>query len=131
MYTTSAARFQQLKTEPQQFSNSPTNHQPTDCNKVKVKITLRPTISRPVRHGVIRPCETRDQSLFLLVIFFWTVTVCYFTVPSLTRGRICNILLLLVLASAVTLRSALSAERSSLSFISLLSASVYNQSVCT
>jgi hypothetical protein len=43
---------------------------------------------------------------------------CYFVAPSLTRGRVCNLLLLLVLASAVTLRSALSDERSGLSFVS-------------
>jgi hypothetical protein len=37
---------------------------------VKVKVTLRPTISRPVRHGVRRPSGTRDQFFFLLEIFF-------------------------------------------------------------
>jgi hypothetical protein len=45
------------------------------------------------------------------------------------RGRVCNLLLLLFLASAVTLGSALFDERSGLSFISLLSVSVYNQSL--
>jgi hypothetical protein len=38
--------------------------------QVKVKVTLRPTISRPVRHGVRRPSGTRDQAFFLLEIFF-------------------------------------------------------------
>jgi hypothetical protein len=43
------------------------------------------------------------------------------------RERVCNLLLLLVLASAVTLGSALSDERSGLSFdsISLLTVSMY------
>jgi hypothetical protein len=99
--------------------------------KVKLKVTLRPTISRPVRHGVRRPSGTCDQFFFLLEILFRQLRVCYFIAPSLTRGRVCNLLLLLVLASAVTLGSALSDERSGLSFISLLSVSVYNLSLCT
>jgi hypothetical protein len=66
---------------------------------VKVKITLRPTISRPVRLGVRLPSGTRDQFFFLLEIFFRQLQVCYFEAPSLTRGRVCNLLLLLVLAS--------------------------------
>jgi hypothetical protein len=43
---------------------------------------------------------------------------CYFVAPSLTRGRVCKLLLLLVLASAVPLESALSGERSGLSIMS-------------
>jgi hypothetical protein len=39
-------------------------------SKVKVQVTLRPTISRRVRHGVKRPSGTRDQFFFLLEIFF-------------------------------------------------------------
>jgi hypothetical protein len=54
-----------------------------------------------------------------------------FLAPYLTRGRVCNLLLLLVLASAVTLGPALSDERSGLSFVSLLPVSLYNQSLCT
>jgi hypothetical protein len=49
--------------------------------------------------------RTRDQFFFLLEIFFRHLRVCYFVVPSLTRARVCNLLLLLVLASAVLLRS--------------------------
>jgi hypothetical protein len=88
-------------------------------SRVKVKVTSRLTISRPVRLGVKRPSGTRDQFFYLLEIFFQTVTVCYVVAPSLTRGRVCNLLLLLVLASAVMLGSVLSDERSGLSFVSI------------
>jgi hypothetical protein len=70
---------------------------------VEVEVTLRPTVSRPVSLGVRPPSGTRDQFFFLLDIFFRHLRVCYFVAPSLTRGRVCNLLLLLVLASAVTL----------------------------
>jgi hypothetical protein len=59
----------------------------------KVRVTLRPTVSRV--------SGTRDQFLILLEIFFRRLRVCYFVAPSLTRGRVCNLLLLLVLANAV------------------------------
>jgi hypothetical protein len=35
---------------------------------------------------------TRDQFFFLLEIFFRQLRVCYFVAPSLTRGRVCNLL---------------------------------------
>jgi hypothetical protein len=82
------------------------------------KVTLRPTVSRPVRLGVRRPFGTRDQ------LFFSTVAVCYFVAPSLMRGRVCNLLLLLVLASTVPLGSALSDERSGLPFVSFVTISL-------
>jgi hypothetical protein len=63
---------------------------------VKVKVTLRLTVSRPVRLGVRRPSGTHDQFFFLLEIFFRHLWVCYFVAHSLTRGRVCNLLLLLV-----------------------------------
>jgi hypothetical protein len=46
-----------------------------------------------------------DQIFFLFEIFFRQLRVCYFVTPYLTRGRVCNLLLLLVLASAVPLGS--------------------------
>jgi hypothetical protein len=49
------------------------------------------------------PSGTCHQFFFLFEIFFRQLWVCYFVVPSLTRGRVCNLLLLLVLASAVPL----------------------------
>jgi hypothetical protein len=74
---------------------------------VEVEVQFRPTVSPPVCPGVRRPSGTRDQFFFLLEIFFRHLRVCYFVAPSLTRGRVCNLLvqLLLGLARAVTLRS--------------------------
>jgi hypothetical protein len=83
----------------------------TDCIEgkveveVEVEVKLRPTVSRLVRLGVRNPSGTRDQFFFLLEIFFRQLRACYFVEPSLTRGRVCNLLLLLVLASAVPLGS--------------------------
>jgi hypothetical protein len=87
-------------------------------NIVKVKVTLRPTVSRPVRLGVRCRSGTRDQ-FFVLEILFRQLWVYYFVVPSLTRGRVGNLLLLQVLASTVPLESALSDERSGQSFVSI------------
>jgi hypothetical protein len=56
---------------------------------VHIKVTLRRTVSRPVRLGVRRPSGTRDQFLFLLEIFFRHLRVYYFVAPTLTRGRVC------------------------------------------
>jgi hypothetical protein len=73
--------------------------------EVDVEVKLLPTVSRPVRLGVRQPSATRDQFFFLLEIFFRQLRVCYFVAPSLTRRRVCNLLLLLVLVSAVPLGS--------------------------
>jgi hypothetical protein len=55
--------------------------------------------------GVRHPSGTRDQFFFYLEIIFRQLRVCYFVAPFLMRGRVCNLLLLLVLASAVLLGS--------------------------
>jgi hypothetical protein len=60
--------------------------------EVEVEVNLRPTVSRPVCPGVRRPSGTCDQFLFLLEISFRQLRVCYFVAPSLTRGRVCNLL---------------------------------------
>jgi hypothetical protein len=70
---------------------------------VEVEVKLRPTVSQPVRLGVRHPSGIRDQFFFLLEIFFRQLRVCYFAASSLTRGRVCNLLLLLVLTSSVPL----------------------------
>jgi hypothetical protein len=58
----------------------------------EVEVNLRPTVSRLVCLGVRRPSGTRDQFFFLLEIFFRQLRVYYFVAPSLTRGRVCNLL---------------------------------------
>jgi hypothetical protein len=49
--------------------------------------------------------KVRDQFFFIFGVFFRQLRVCYFVAPSLTRGRVCNLLLLQGLASAVLLES--------------------------
>jgi hypothetical protein len=73
----------------------------------KVEVNLRPTVSQPVCPGVRRPSGTFDQFFFLLEISFRQLRLCYFVAPSLTRERVSNLLLqlLLGLARAVTLGS--------------------------
>jgi hypothetical protein len=60
--------------------------------EVEVEVNLRPTVSRPVCLGVRLPSRTRDQFFFLLEISFRQLRVFYFVVPSLTRGRVCNLM---------------------------------------
>jgi hypothetical protein len=59
---------------------------------VAVAVNLRPTVSRPVCPGVRRPSGTCGQFFFLLEISFRQLRVCNFVAPSLTRGRVCNLL---------------------------------------
>jgi hypothetical protein len=56
-------------------------------------VNVRPTVSRPVRLGVRSRSGTCDQFFFLLEISFRQLRLCYFVAPSLTRGRVCNLLL--------------------------------------
>jgi hypothetical protein len=58
----------------------------------EVEVNLRPTVSRPACLGVRRPSGTLDQFFFLLEIPFRRLRDCYFVAPSLTRGRVCNLL---------------------------------------
>jgi hypothetical protein len=69
----------------------------------EAEVTLRPRVSRSVSLGVRPPSGPRDQFFFLLDIFFRQLMVCYFAANSLMRGLVRNLLLLLVLDSAVTL----------------------------
>jgi hypothetical protein len=74
---------------------------------IEVEVTWRSTISRPVSLGARRPSGTRNQFYFLLEIFFRQLRFWKFVAPSLTRRRVCNLLVqfLLGLARAVTLGS--------------------------
>jgi hypothetical protein len=75
--------------------------------EVEVEVNLRPTVSRSVCPGARRPFGARDKFFLLLEISFRQLRLCYFVAPSLTRGRVCNLLvqLLLDLARDVTLGS--------------------------
>jgi hypothetical protein len=73
----------------------------TGCLKVKVKVMLRPMVSRPVCLGIKHPSGAYDQ-IFITVR---RLRVCWCGVLSLTRGRVCPLQLLLVITSAVILGS--------------------------
>jgi hypothetical protein len=70
--------------------------------KVEVNFLLLPTVSRPVCVGVRHPpiwCPWPD---FITVR---QLRACWCGAPSVTRGRVCNLQLLMVLASEVIRRS--------------------------
>jgi hypothetical protein len=64
--------------------------------RVEVKVILRRTVSRDPWPVFL---------LFFLEIISRHLRVCYYGAPSLTRGRVCNLQLLLGLTSAVFLGS--------------------------
>jgi hypothetical protein len=69
--------------------------------EVEVKVNLRPTVSRPVCPGVRHPSGTCDQFFFRHEISCRELRLSYFVAPSLTRGRVCNFLLKLLLGLGV------------------------------
>jgi hypothetical protein len=58
----------------------------------EVEVNFQLTGSLPVCLAVRRPSGTRDQFFLLLEISFRQLRLYYFVAPSLTRGRICNLL---------------------------------------
>jgi hypothetical protein len=74
--------------------------------KVRAKVVLRPTVSRPVYLGVGRPSGTREQVFpFFLWLIFRLFRVCWCGAPSLTRSRVCTFQFLPGIASSASLRS--------------------------
>jgi hypothetical protein len=70
-------------------------------SRVKPSLMLQPTISRPVCLGIMHTSGAYDQ-IFITIRQLW---VCWCGALSLMRRWVCHLQLLLVLASAVILRS--------------------------
>jgi hypothetical protein len=64
---------------------------------LSLSLMLRPRVCLGIKH----PSGAYDQ-IFIIV---WQLRVCWFGAPSLTRGQVWHLQLLLVLASAVIFRS--------------------------
>jgi hypothetical protein len=60
--------------------------------KVKVRVTLRPTVSQSVCLGIEPNLGLLTRVCFLLEISFRQLQVCNFVTPSLSRGRVCKLL---------------------------------------
>jgi hypothetical protein len=83
-----------------QWLNPSSSLTPTQV-EVKVKVMLWPTVSRRVYPAVKHPSGAQDQ----ISITVRQLQVCWCEAPSLTRGWICRLKLLLALASAIILGS--------------------------
>jgi hypothetical protein len=94
VFPSSGERGEKAPTQLGPLETANLNHWTTS---VKVKVMLRPTVSRSVYPGTKHPFGAYDQ----ILIIVWQLRVCWFGAPSLTRGRVCRFQLLLVIASAV------------------------------
>jgi hypothetical protein len=65
---------------------------------LKLKLIYdRQSVGQSASLDVRHPSWTRDRFFFILEISFRRLRVCYFVVPSLTRGRVHNLLVQLLL----------------------------------
>jgi hypothetical protein len=79
----------------------PVSRRESVCMSLSLHLMLRPTVSRPVCLGNKHSSGAYDQ----ILITVRQLRICLCGALSLTRGRICHLELLLVLANAVILGS--------------------------
>jgi hypothetical protein len=58
-------------------------------NNTDVEVNLQPTVGQSI---LVSGTHLGPATKFLLEIFFRQLRVCYFVAPSLTGGRVCNLL---------------------------------------
>jgi hypothetical protein len=73
------------------YSNPPPHGAVPTANEVEVEVNLRPSQSASLSWCQALIWDPR-QFFFLLEISLRQLRVCYFVAPSLTRGRVCNLL---------------------------------------
>jgi hypothetical protein len=69
-----------------------TSNWPGNSGQVRVRVTLRLTVSQSVCLGIEPNLGQLTRVYFLLEISFRQLQVCNFVAPSLTRGGVCKLL---------------------------------------